>query len=232
MELGFNLALSGIDAADIKNIFVLGHSLGDADLEYFDFIMDAVCLGRGNHHKEFFKDRIYYDREEWDEKKLEKALKKGDSLEEMNLRLQYTIKQYGYRIPGNGYQDYGYQYEEVIFPEEIAAVRKKYGIEQTMANLQLEEQFVSMLEEELPQVFGGDKNMLGAVRPDRFIVKTKKRSLRKKSQAKSDVHWYISCFNEGDRKWAREVMEGLGCKNYRLVPTIDECLQILSGRVF
>lgn len=225
MELCFNLALSGVDVASIKNIFVLGHSLGDADLEYFDFIMDAVSPGRGKRYKEFFKDRIYYDRGEWNEKKLEKTLKKGDSLEEMHLRLQYTIKQYGYRIPGNGYQDYGYQSAEDVLPEEIAAVRKKYGIEQTLANMQLKEQFFLMMEEELQKVFSDSANALD---PDGFRAKAKKRNLRERSQAKSDVHWYISCFSEGDRKWAREVMEGLGSKNYQLVSTIDECLRILS----
>lgn len=148
----------------------------------------------------------------------------------MNLRLQYTIKQYGYRIPRNEYQDYGYQYAEAVLPEEIAAVRKKYGIEQTLANMQLEEQFFLMMEEEPQQVFGNGKNVLDALNPDGVRVKAKKRNLRESAQDKSDVCWYISCFSEGDRKWAREVMEGLGCENYRLVSTIDECLRILSDK--
>ena len=95
--------------------------------------------------------------------------------------------------------------------------------------MQLEEQFFSMMEEKMQQVFGGDENVLDTLKPDRFKAKTKK-NLRERSQVKNDVCWYISCFSEGDRKWAREVIEGLGCKNYQLVPTIDECLQILSDK--
>lgn len=55
-------------------------------------------------------------------------------------------------------------------------------------------------------------------------------NMREQHQAKNDVCWYISCFSKEDTKWAKEVMEGLGCKNYRLLSTIDACLRILSDR--
>lgn len=71
---------------------------------------------------------------------------------------------------------------------------------------------------------------MDALKPDRFREKIPKRNLRKKCRAKSDARWYISCFSDGDVKWAQEVMEGLGCKNYQLVSTIDECLHILPDK--
>lgn len=224
MELIFDLTTSAVDASQIKDIYVLGHSLGEADLEYFDFLMDSVCPHRGDSYKTFFQDRIYYDRREWNEKKLRKVLKKGDSMDEIHLRLQYTIKQYGYRIPGAGYQNYGYQYDEEILPEEIAAVRKKYGIEQTMANMQLEQQFFSLMEETWGEAVPMRGKPKGVHIPKHLKREPLRDDARNVLQRERDVQWHISCFSEQDRKWAQEVMEGLGCKNYQLVSTIDECI--------
>lgn len=54
-ELAFVLSCSGIMAQNIKNVFVLGHSLGMADLEYFDYLVDMTTADRGDMYKEFLK---------------------------------------------------------------------------------------------------------------------------------------------------------------------------------
>lgn len=226
MDLRFNLCLSMVNAADIRKIYVLGHSLGDADLEYFDFLIDSTSVDRGTCYKDFFKDKVYYDYREWDEKKLKKLLKKGDSMDEMHNRLQYAMKRYGYRITGRGYQDYGYQYEEEILPEEIAAVNKLYGMEQTMTNMALEEEYFSMIREELGEQIGRHHGFFGSFGSLlRGIVGKKQAEMPMRTE---DAEWHISCFSDGDVSWAETVMSGLGCKNYTIHRTIDECLHSMA----
>lgn len=223
MDLRFNLFLGMVNAADIKKIYVLGHSLGDADLEYFDFLIDSTSADRGTCYKDFFKDRIYYDYREWDEKKLRKLLKKGDSMDELHHRLQYTMKRYGYRVTGRGYQDYGYQYEEDILPEEIAAVNKLYGMEQTATNMDLEKEFVTMLREELGESIGRRRGLFHGLLRGIAGKKHTEMPVRKE-----DAEWHISCFSDADVNWAEKVMSGLGCKNYKIHRTIDECLKSMA----
>lgn len=48
------MALSGISAEDIKDIYVLGHSLGSVDFEYFAFLKKITSLNREDESKEDF----------------------------------------------------------------------------------------------------------------------------------------------------------------------------------
>ena len=223
MDLKFNLFLAMVNAANIKKVYVLGHSLGEADLEYFDFLIDSTSVDRGTCYRDFFKGRVHYDYREWDVNKLKKLLKKGDSMDDLNNRLQYVMKRYGYRVTDRGYQDYGYQYEEEILPEEIAAVNKLYGIEQTVTNTELEEEYLSMLREEFGKAAGRRPGLFDSLR----------RSFAGKNQTgmpvrTEDAEWHISCFSDGDVNWAEKVMSGLGCKNYKIHRTIDECLHSMT----
>lgn len=40
-----------------------------------------------------------------------------------------------------------------------------------------------------------------------------------------DARWHISYFGEKDRVWKDAVMKELGCKNYKLYPSIEECIE-------
>ena len=52
--------------------------------------------------------------------------------------------------------------------------------------------------------------------------------LDKLPKRSEDAMWHISCYSDKDRIWAEQVMKWLGCKNYRLYDTIDECLKELG----
>lgn len=39
-----------------------------------------------------------------------------------------------------------------------------------------------------------------------------------------DAHWHISYFGDEDKKWKEIVMKELGCNNFTLYPSIDECI--------
>lgn len=227
MELKFALALEGVDAESIKHIYVLGHSFGEADLEYFDFLISKTTVKRGNSYKDYFKNRIYYDEREWNEKKLKRMLKHNDTLDELNKRLQYTVKQYGYRVSNKGYQNYGYGYQDDIQPDEIAAIRERYGIEQTITNMEMENEFIRMMENEL-----ANSGALGSAHKDISTRNPFKRRYRKpvKSQYRSvDAMWHISCFSQRDVEWVQKIMPGLGCNNFEVLRTVDDCLKLISS---
>ena len=40
-----------------------------------------------------------------------------------------------------------------------------------------------------------------------------------------DARWHISYFGEKGRVWKDVVMKELGCKNYKLYPSIEECIE-------
>lgn len=215
-ELLFTLVTSGIQAFDIKHIFVLGHSFGEADLEYFDFLVENFNKDRGISYKTFFKNQIYYDRAEWTPERAEQELGKGDSMDELNNRLQYSVKRYGYRVTGQGYQNYGFRSEDQILPEELVAVNRRYGIEQTLQNASLQMQFDELMEAVL-----GEGALLD---PDSLSEGEQSGDLRR-NQNVPNAMWHISCFSEADKKWVEQVMKGLGCQNYKLHATIDRCLE-------
>ena len=39
-----------------------------------------------------------------------------------------------------------------------------------------------------------------------------------------DAKWHISYFGDTDKEWKEIVMKELGCSNYQLYPSIDECI--------
>lgn len=39
-----------------------------------------------------------------------------------------------------------------------------------------------------------------------------------------DAKWHISYFGNMDKEWKEIVMKELGCSNYQLYPSIDECI--------
>ena len=79
-QLMIELIFSGINADDIKNIYVLGHSLGEADFEYFKYLKSATSIE--NEYK--------------DEEKID--LDKYNPEDEKELRISYAVKKYGGEI--------------------------------------------------------------------------------------------------------------------------------------
>ena len=40
-----------------------------------------------------------------------------------------------------------------------------------------------------------------------------------------DAKWYISCYSDRDKLWAETVMKEMGCKEYEIFSTIEDCLK-------
>lgn len=65
--LAVELSLNGVNYEDIKDIYVLGHSFGEVDIEYFEFLTSTLCYS-----------------EDYE-----------DSEEDLYNRIQYAVKRYG-----------------------------------------------------------------------------------------------------------------------------------------
>lgn len=111
------MALSGISAENIKDIYVLGHSLGSVDFEYFAFLKKITSLNREDEAKEDF------------------AYNELDSLDELNNRMQYAIKRYGH----------DHTIYEPISSEEEASVQRKLFWEQQSRDKSLYRYFFKLL---------------------------------------------------------------------------------------
>lgn len=105
-QLCFELSLAGIKAEDIKDIYVLGHSLGSADFEYFRYLKSTTSL------KNEYKDELKIN------------LKKYNPDNDLQLRINYAIKKYG-NDPS---------IKEKITQKEKSAILKKFLFEQSQVD--------------------------------------------------------------------------------------------------
>lgn len=111
-----DLALRGILNTKIKNIYVLGHSFGIADVLYFDFMKRATSVTDP-------------DEEEQAEHEEER-----DPLDELAARLEYTIQTVGYNREGTTDLD---EYREAII--------RRQQQEQSARNTHFENAFRKLL---------------------------------------------------------------------------------------
>lgn len=167
------LALHATMCEEIKNVYVLGHSMGPADIEYFDFLIrSSQVAGTDSDSKEYEKMDI-------------------DSLDELNNRLQYVIKS-----AGHNNMDVDDEYTE--------AMTRKLIQEQEAGNAIYQREFL--------KTFG----------------KVKKEELKKEAAKieprTEDAKWHISYYSDRDKLWIENVMRELGCRNFELYSSIDECL--------
>jgi hypothetical protein len=167
------LAMHATMCEEIKNVYVLGHSMGPADLEYFDFLIRSTRVaGAGSDSKEYGKRDM-------------------DSLDELHNRLQYVIESAGYHN-----MDVDDEYTEAMI--------RKLMQEQETRNAMYQREFLKMF---------------GKVSKEEF-----KKEAAKIEPRTEDAKWHISYYSDRDKLWIETVMRELGCKNFELYNSIDECL--------
>ena len=122
-ELCIDLSLTGVIAEDIKDIYVLGHSLGQADYEYFRFLKSAASL-----QSEY-------------EKEAKINLKRYNPDDDLQLRMNYAQKKYG----GD------FTIIEPVTKKEKFAVLKKLLFEQSKIDEYIIKDYVRALNKNSPQ---------------------------------------------------------------------------------
>lgn len=160
------LALRGVMSEDIKDIYVLGHSMSPVDLEYFIFLMQCSKVNQEEHEE----DNTSMQEDDW-----------------FNA-MEYVIKTVGYGREGS--------------EQTRDAMIRKQQAEQAERNKQFKKEFLKML---------GNPSF-----PEGESIQLYSR--------KEDAKWHVSFHSERDRKWKEYVMQELGCSNYELIGSIDECL--------
>lgn len=78
--LSMFLAAHGVNSEDIRDIYVLGHSMSPPDLEYFIFLMNATRINDPTDPKEESDEPVDVD-----------------PMEELHTRINYAIQHYGYK---------------------------------------------------------------------------------------------------------------------------------------
>ena len=205
------LALQGIMVKDIKNIYVLGHSFGTADMGYFRNLVNAT---QGNP--------MLLEEDLTEEEKA--YLENLDSTGTMNLNLQYAIhhRERALGIDPISYpklekidaeifqmteDSYYRMQKEMQYRLEAAAVHRRFLEEQALRDAQAEKEFFKIFY--------------------RAIKSTDSRKYEKECMHydTEEVKWHISYFSMEDKNRIETAMKNLGCKNYQLYPTIDECIE-------
>lgn len=158
-----DLAEAGVQLDHIKDIYVLGHSFGPADFEYFQYFVQKTSVNGAQN-------------------KISNITAPPNTLDELYLRIQYAIHKYGEHSP--------------VSTEESEAVAKQLAFERSFDEQDILSDFYSHLPE-----------------------------LKRVGKCDSDAKWHISYYNDSDRQRIENVMDQLGCTNYELFKTIDECIE-------
>lgn len=103
-SMEIELFLSEVNMDEIKDIYVLGHSFGKVDLEYFEYFVRVTNIKDEDYQED-------YDVDFEDE---------TDSIEDFYNRIQYAVKRYGNDS----------SIDDPILPEEYKSVQKKLLLEQ------------------------------------------------------------------------------------------------------
>lgn len=120
-----------------------------------------------------------------------------DSLEEFHNRLQYIINRVGYHV------------DESNIPQEYKeAIQRKYETEQYERSNMMQKWF-------LKRVTRGTSKRKLATEIERID----------KPVRTEDAKWHISFYTEKDRAWKEKVMSEMCYKNYKLYPSIEECIE-------
>lgn len=207
--LCLELSSAGINAADIKDIYVLGHSLGDSDLEYFTFLKEVTAK-----------------RTDSPEPSSDSDINEKDPLEELNNRIQYIIKTYG-KDPS---------ITEPVTPEEKDAIYQKFLAEQQARDSALETAFWKMLQKNNGKKRPGSGSRLFQTGRKYITIKEENQAgsadaAPVKKERISDAKWHITYYSDADKERAEYLMKTLGCTDYELLGSIDEAVEKIGRKL-
>lgn len=220
VDLCMFLALHGTMINEIKNVYVLGHSFGPADMGYFKHMINAM-------------QGVDEDPEEGITQKEREYLDNMDFESMLNLNIQYAIhhrerslgiKPISYpdleRVDSMIYEEledpYYHMSVEEQFRLEAAAVHRRFLAEQAERNEQKDKEFLKMLR----RAYNKGK----IFSHERHIKENSDADIPQQLVKTSDVQWHISYYNDDDKIRIQDAMKKLNFRNYKLYPTIDECL--------
>lgn len=218
------MTLDGVHIEEITDIYVLGHSFGEPDYEYFEFLVKATQAGvdvnklsvlwqvRNLGLENISEDDLF----EWIQLNIIYATqhrKMEFQKDDIPFPKEEMIEK---RLFGktNIYTDDDGRVHEVedTMPKAQEAVRKRFVMEQAARTKEVIEELCIL--KNVNQLPADCYSVLGAVD---FIDGGHDKRVQ-------NARWHISYFNEKDKEQIEKVMKGTGCTDYRLYSSIDECI--------
>lgn len=236
-DLAINLAMSEVMIEDLKDVYVLGHSFGDADFGYFYHLAHAL-----NDIPEDPFEGI----PDW----CLEYLAKCEEMEFVFLNLDYAnhhrerLGEEGYMLEmpsadtineqlyGTSDEDFTHDQKEIL---EKAAVRARFLMEQGSRDAQREFSLLELLGEmsdDAPKVRKKDRKKfekrlkkIGWIDCQDTIKDALKDRGTPKTPRKDMPKWHISYHSSDDKARIEDVMKRVKYNNYELYPSIDACIE-------
>lgn len=225
---------SGAMFKDIKDVYVLGHSFGNADYDYFSHLTH-IMNRKDEDPFEGFDDWVL------------ELLLECDEEDFVCLNINYAIS-HGERmdeyVPFGGFDsslEISSQLPRAKQRElEKAAVRARYLMEQFYRDAEYHLEFMDILskqskgrglkrslkKEALEKAVIGWEDYKEELR---YIIKDRKKTSGETGSSASAVgataKWHITCHTDESRKRVNEVMKRLGYDNYEIYSSIDDCIE-------
>ena len=219
------MTIDGVHIEDITDIYVLGHSFGEPDYEYFEFLVKATQAGidvnklsalwqvRNIGLQNISEDELF----EWIHLNVIYATQHrrlGLRKENISFPKEEMLEK---RLFGktNVYTDGEGKIHEIdeIIPKAREAVRKRFIMEQAARTKEVIEDLcilkhVDQLPDDCYSVLAAADYIDGG--HDKRVQNAK---------------WHISYFSDKDREQIEKVMNRAGCADYKLYQSIDECIE-------
>lgn len=219
------MTIDGVHIEDITDIYVLGHSFGEPDYEYFEFLVKATQVGIDVNKLSAL----------WQVRNIGlQNISEDDLLEWIHLNVIYAtqhrrlgLQKENISFPKeemlekrlfgktNVYTDGEGEVHEIdeIIPKAREAVHKRFIMEQAARTKEVIEELcilkhIDQLPDECYSILATADYIDGS--HDKRVQNAK---------------WHISYFSDKDRERIEKVMNRAGCADYELYQSIDECIE-------
>ncbi|MBR1390425.1 MAG: bacteriophage abortive infection AbiH family protein [Lachnospiraceae bacterium] len=211
------MTLDGVHIEDIENIYVLGHSFGEPDFEYFDFLSRVTKTGCNYNELSALWQAHHMGLDHMTE----------HSLFDM-IRLNLLYAQH-HRERELGMADISFPKHEMLEKAILGTENPYTGETEKKAKEAVHQRFIleqakrtKEVLEELITIKGISEISESAQCASVLQLADYIDGGHEKRTA--DAKWHISYFSDSDQRQIESVMKRIGCANYALYPSIDECI--------
>lgn len=222
------MTIDGLHIEDITDIYVLGHSFGESDYEYFEFLVKATQAGIDVNKLSALWQVQNIGLQNMSEDDLFEWLQLNIIYATQHRKTEFQRENVSFpkeemlekRLFGKTsvYTDEDGNAHEVddIMPKALEAVHKRFLMEQAARTKEVIEELCIL--KKVTQLPHDCYSVLGAA--DYIDGGHDKRV--------NNAEWHISYFNDKDRVQIEKVMNRVGCTNYQLYQSIDKCIESLK----
>lgn len=196
--LSLFLIMKNISLDDITDIYVLGHSFGNVDIDYFRYLYVKTKTIATDSINDMAKRDIE------GEEKINQLTSSED--EQQWKRINYIIHRYGYSENAIMRGD---RPSEEEMREYYEAIVRKHTEEQNVRDKIITDIFIRKYLDDIRN------NEKPHVPKSENALPSRQKSVR----------WHVSCYTDDDKKQVRNFFDSVGCTSYDVFDSIDECIE-------